>query len=329
MNAWDIVNSVMGYVAFTVTGVRCEAFLTEVMKNNLDVWAIRRVDEVTITAKTRGIVYKDVQKAATASGVEISYKKAHGLPSFLTKYRFRYGVMAGAVIFCIAIAVLSLFIWDINISGYSSLYERDRVLELLSDNGFHVGAFTPAQDYSSLKRKIMMEFNTIAGVTINVVGNKAYVELSAARLPPDRVSDGTLCNIVAETDGQLVLVEAYRGTAVVSVGQAVKKGQLLISGVYNSKIMGERIVHARGKVLARTLRKHSVFIPFDENFPDEQAALDEAREKLDFREKVEIRDIYVEKKTEHVETSDSGVMLEYAYVVIEDICERSEIFTGE
>ena len=57
MNSWDVVNSVMGYVSFTITGVRCETFLTEVMKNNLDIWAIKRIDAVTISAKTRSIIY--------------------------------------------------------------------------------------------------------------------------------------------------------------------------------------------------------------------------------------------------------------------------------
>ncbi|PWM46597.1 MAG: hypothetical protein DBX47_02115 [Clostridiales bacterium] len=329
MNSWDVVNSVMGYVSFTITGVRCETFLTEVMKNNLDIWAIKRIDAVTISAKTRSIIYKEIEHAASVSGVEITCRKFRGLPAFLTKYRFRYGIMAGAAIFVIVIAVLSLFIWDIDITGYSSVYERDRVLEVLEDNGFHVGSFTPAQDFQSLKRKIMIEFDTISGVTINIFGNKAYIEISAARIPPKKVSDGTICNLVAKTDGQLLIVEAYRGTPVVKVGQAVTKGQLLISGIYNSKIMGERLVHARGKVMARTLRKLSTYVPFDENVTDEENALLIARKKLDFSEGIEIKNITVEDKTERIEVSESGVLLEYAYIVIEDIGENLEIFTGE
>ena len=54
-----------------------------------------------------------------------------------------------------------------------------------------------------------------------------------------------------------------------------------------------------------------------------------ARKKLDFSEGIEIKNITVEDKTERIEVSESGVLLEYAYIVIEDIGENLEIFTGE
>ena len=45
--------------------------------------------------------------------------------------------------------------------------------------------------------------------------------------------------------------------------QAVRKGQLLVSGVYNSKVIGYRLVHSDAKILARTRRTYTEFCPFE------------------------------------------------------------------
>ena len=68
-------------------------------------------------------------------------------------------------------------------------------------------------------------------------------------------------NLIAAADGQIETVEIYRGNCVVKHGQAVRKGDLLVSGLYDSNVLGYRYTRAAGKVYARTEKSFTVEIP--------------------------------------------------------------------
>ena len=68
-------------------------------------------------------------------------------------------------------------------------------------------------------------------------------------------------NLIASADGQIESIELYRGDCVVKIGQAVQKGQLLVSGVYDSAALGVRFTRAAGRIWARTEHTFEVRIP--------------------------------------------------------------------
>jgi similar to stage IV sporulation protein len=59
-------------------------------------------------------------------------------------------------------------------------------------------------------------------------------------------------------------MEVYEGAAVVKPGDTVHKGQLLVSGIVDSKTVGARFVHASAKVLGRTWRNIDIIEPLYE-----------------------------------------------------------------
>ena len=60
-----------------------------------------------------------------------------------------------------------------------------------------------------------------------------------------------------------MLIEAYKGAPQVEKFSAVRKGQLLVSGIYNSKVIGYRMVHSDAKIIARTRRTYTEFCPYE------------------------------------------------------------------
>jgi similar to stage IV sporulation protein len=67
------------------------------------------------------------------------------------------------------------------------------------------------------------------------------------------VDKDTPCNIVASRDGIIQEMVVLEGQAVVKVGDTVKKGQLLVSGLFeDSDTLTSRFVHAMAQVKART-----------------------------------------------------------------------------
>jgi similar to stage IV sporulation protein len=68
-------------------------------------------------------------------------------------------------------------------------------------------------------------------------------------------------NLVAECEGVIAEMEIYSGVPAVTVGQAVRQGDLLVSGVYDSQSLGWRVTRAAGRIVARTQRDFTVEIP--------------------------------------------------------------------
>ena len=111
-----------------------------------------------------------------------------------------------------------------------------------------------------------MASDRIGWLSINMDGTVARVQVIEhieGESEGDGISEGKLpANLVAVRDGQIEYLELYHGNAVVKVGQAVKAGELLVSGLYDSQSGGIRITRAAGRVLARTERTVQIEIPF-------------------------------------------------------------------
>ena len=85
---------------------------------------------------------------------------------------------------------------------------------------------------------------------------------------PDLRPEGEPSDVVAAADGIITHIEPWAGDAQVHEGDAVCQGDVLISGVMDldpippsTESLGTRIVHAEGKVLARTWRTLTAQIP--------------------------------------------------------------------
>ncbi len=263
MKIIDLVNVVLGYIEFEVTGAECERFLTKVMRDNLCVWAIERVDGCTLRAKCRMVDYKTVQQACADSATEIKILEQKGVPKILKRYRYRYGFLAGLIVFVALLFVMSSFIWSIEITGLDDYEDQTLVAQILEENGFHVGAPVFLQDFQELKREVMRQMEDVAYITINVLGSKAEVEVRHSVPQPELLGTDP-CNLVAQTDGQIVNIETYQGVPYVKKNDVVQKGQLLVGGIFDSKRIGYRLVHANAKVQARVLKKINVFVPYEQ-----------------------------------------------------------------
>ena len=255
----DVFNRLFGTLECEVVGVQTERFLTLAMRENLDLWACRRPDGCTLCFRTRMLNLRNVEELAGQAGCEFRLKKKRGLPPFLKKYRTRYGILAGVILFFAFLLVMTSFVWEIDVVGACSDAEKQQILAVLHDNGFYIGASLARQDYTDLKNACLERLDSIGYLTVNVNGTRATVEVSPKKEKPSlRFAP---CNIVAAADGVVRSVRVYNGVTEVRKGDLVRKGQLLAGGVYNSKVLGFRTVHASACVMAETIETLETFVP--------------------------------------------------------------------
>lgn len=188
--------------------------------------------------------------------------KSGGLPILIGKYKRRWGLMAGVlIIFCI-IYLSGSYVWDIRVSGNTSLTEAEVRAEL-DLAGFSVGSKIGEKDVDEIANSVLLTSEKIAWMSINYTGNVAYVQIREKELPQTIEGANAPANIIASRDGVIEYLEVMRGSAVVKERQSVREGDLLISGISENKFGEYRTERAIGKVYAVTNHHFSVKIPLN------------------------------------------------------------------
>jgi len=186
--------------------------------------------------------------------------KRGGVPQLARRALSRPGLLAGALCALCLVAASECFVFDIRVVGNETLTDS-AVKQMLAEQGFGPGTYIPSVDTDKLENRVMLASDKIAWLSVNIRGNVANVELIEQRLPDLRPVLRP-AHVVAERSGEIVAVELYRGNVLVSAGEQVKKGEILIAGVYDSQATGFRFTRASGKVFARTVREFTVKIPY-------------------------------------------------------------------
>ena len=103
-------------------------------------------------------------------------------------------------------------------------------------------------------KAIIKDFPGIAWVWVEIDGTKAIVSVREKVTKPEFFDYEFFCNVVASKDGVIKKAVSSSGSLLVSEGMFVKKGDILISGVYDSTdIAPLRFINAGGIVYATTV----------------------------------------------------------------------------
>ena len=193
--------------------------------------------------------------------IEIDRVRATGIPHLLYKYRNRWGLALGAIFATMIIFLSGRFLWEIRVSGNENVTYTE-VVETLGKCGFSVGARLDELDVDAIETMVLLNSDKISWISINMSGTCAEVQIREAALPNETVPTRP-ANIVASRDGQVEYLEIFSGVAVVGEGSAVRRGDLLISGVRDSVTEGYSVKRASGKVFAITEREFQVEMPME------------------------------------------------------------------
>ena len=190
----------------------------------------------------------------------VSVTRSGGLPHLLKQYRHRVGLLIGAALGCGILIYSSQILWDIRVSGNEAMTSR-QVKQELAESGLRIGMPVSALDAKQMELQIQLDSDRISWVSVNMSGTVAYVEIRERAATPEKIPLQP-ANLVARCEGIIDGLEVYTGIPVVQSGQAVQKGELLVSGVYDSQAVGWRVTRAAGRVLARTVHDFTVSIPW-------------------------------------------------------------------
>lgn len=184
-----------------------------------------------------------------------------GLPSLLFRLRRRLGLCVGACLACLLVILSGRFLWDVRVTGNEAVSDGE-IRSILSDCGLSVGARIGEIDPAEIELNALLATDRLSWISVTIEGTVARVQV-IENTPPPPAEPTSPANLVAECDGEIVYLELLRGTPVVTAGQAVKKGDLLVSGLRDSATLGIVSERAAGRVMAKTERVFHIEVPLE------------------------------------------------------------------
>ena len=226
--------------------------------------AVRRDDgwELRMSSADRA----QAQLLLSESGAEHRLVRRSGLPALCSRFSHRPGIPVGMVLACLLAALLSRFIWTLDVAPRDG-QERDAELEgELLDGvralGCAEGAFIPSLDLFRVCSAYLAGDPRISWMSIDISGTAAQLRYTKTAYRDGRIDTGTPSNVVASREGVVEYVNTAAGEAVVGDGDNIAAGQLLISGALENKNTGVmRYTHARGSVIAHTQHVLTAEVP--------------------------------------------------------------------
>ncbi len=201
-----------------------------------------------------------LQEIAVMAGAEVTVLRRRGAPVLWGRFRTRYVLLAGFTLFWLFLFGGNLFIWEFRVSGNETV-PTETVLRALENYGITIGSPGLHIDQEDMRNHVLLELHDVSWLTVNVKGCVAHVQVVERQRHPDIAQKGGVWNIVAARDGLVTQVRALDGKALVSQGSTVTAGELLVTGVYESREGSTYTTHSLGTVEARTWYDLSVSVP--------------------------------------------------------------------
>ena len=216
------------YTEFEVRGLNLDRFINTVRKRGIDLYDVKK------TAKNCIIVSVSLWKSQNffAIAEELCYNikkirdKGRALP--FVRLISSFGLIVGAIAFVIISAVYNDVIFSFSFSGSGSLYKRE-VEDYLYSNGVKPMARFSDIDLERLEDGILADNPHLSFASCKKHGNRLLIELVLSEDKKDAL-DGSVYSLSSDVDGVIESVKVYRGTPLLSVGDAVKKGDVIVDG---------------------------------------------------------------------------------------------------
>ncbi len=205
-----------------------------------------------------------LHQIADKCGCQLSDVSIHGRPVFL---RIAYGSVG--LLLGIAMAVLlfflgTSFVTRVEIEGNVNISDGD-LLSFLETQGIRPGALKYGVQDQHISNQLLMEDPRVSWAEFDIDGTVATLKVAEANYIYGR-PDHTISDIVASRDGYIVGITCLAGHSVVSAGQAVYQGQLLVSHFVSD--MEQSVVNAKAVVLAIVWDTYTQVMP--SGTPDEE-----------------------------------------------------------
>lgn len=187
------------------------------------------------------------------SGIRVHILKKKGLPFILKKNGRRFGIALGLILSFAMLQYMSGFIWMIDVTGNQRVDSKE-IISTCRSVGIKKGIQKDDINTKIARENLLLKIDSLAWASLNIEGCRLTVNVS--EIDPKEDNE-CICNLKAKADAIIEKIDVTSGNTVVKIGDTVKKGEVLVSGVFE-KLTGTEFVHSAGVITAFTQRSISV-----------------------------------------------------------------------
>ena len=242
----------VGFVTVNVEGFFIERFLNICKNKKIFLQDLQRKNSTYIKVKILKSDFREIKSIAKKTKCKIKIEKKSGIPFFINKYRKRKVFAIAAIVIAFFIFIITKFVWNVEVIGNENV-SKEEILNILSEYGIEEGKLKSNIDSQKISNLIRLNRNEFSWIGITVKGTNVIVNVEEVTEIPEIIDKSKNCNIVAKEDAVISKIIVQNGTAKVSVGDEVKKGDLLAEGIMEGVYSGIRNVHAEANVLGKIL----------------------------------------------------------------------------
>ncbi len=247
-----------GIITVKLQGARPEKIINMALARGIFLWDVKKEQDF-MTFRIRSSGYEALKSLTDENPYSMEVLDRKGLPFMKSAIKRRLAFLGGALGFILALYILSSFVWFISVSGNERIDDQ-RILDAAKGHGVYQGAAKWNFSRSEAEEAIMREIKDLTYIKIDIRGVKANIEVVEKIVPGEEIKGP--CHLLASQDGVIEEIIVLDGQAQVKEGDAVAKGDLLISGLVIPEInpymppeasqnLNPYLVRARGIVKAR------------------------------------------------------------------------------
>ena len=196
------------------------------------------------------IPYRNVRAyKGLLSGIVYTSSSVRGALGLLLRLKGRFGILCSIAVFLLVLSISFNTVWDIRIEGCTDI-DSNAIISELEDAGLKVGAFWFGIDKRECENKVLLSSDNISWISINRRGTVAYVSVIERNSHTYPQAPIGYASLVADRDCIIEEITVESGYPVVKVGDTVRKGEVLISGVIPQSL-GGGFCYAEGIVKGR------------------------------------------------------------------------------
>lgn len=257
-----ILRYVFGYVKAEVYGFAPERFMNLIIKNDIVIWDVESTNQGYIFYTGRKNLLK-MKPFLQKTNMKIKLLEKHGLPYFFKQHKKRFAFLAGFFLFGVVLYILSLFVWEVQVTGEDTLV-AENILKQIEKNYISLGTLKSNVNCSELEANLRKDFDEISWVSCELKGTVLTVYLEEGMAPKEEKQEES-GDLVASKDAVITKMITRQGTPLVKVTDEVKEGDILISGtiyIYddNNEVMETSYIAADGDVYGTTSYSYEDYV---------------------------------------------------------------------
>ena len=255
----DLWHSLNGMVTIQITSADAAGMLSALYRRGIPMENVQFVDELTLRFEVKRQHRSAVVRYVEKRGDEWKILSHKGIFWQLQGLVKRPVLVSGLLVFLLLTVFLPTRIYFFRVEGNFAVPEK-YILELASQCGIRFGAERHQVRSEKVKNALLSAIPQLEWVGINTSGCVATISVRERQSGEEVQSPQGVSSIVAIRDGVVQEVTVTGGSAACKPGQAVRTGQVLISG-YTDCGLSIRAERAKGEIYATTNRRLAFLMP--------------------------------------------------------------------